>query len=51
MGLANWNELLDENNIIRIVYDIGAKLLANQVIVRKLFNSRLNALKETSRYW
>ena len=45
VGLANWNELLDENNIIRIVYDIGAKLLANQVIVRKLFNSRLNALK------
>lgn len=42
---ANWNELLDGNNITRIVYDIGAELHANQAIVRGLFNSRFDTLK------
>lgn len=45
VGQANWNELLDGNNITRIVYDIGAELRANQTIVRSLFYSRLYTLK------
>ena len=41
---ANWNEVL-ENERIKIVYDIGAKINANKCEVEKIFNSRLNKLK------
>lgn len=36
---ANWNELL-EGNIIKMIYDLGAKLQANKTEVANLFNVR-----------
>ena len=45
VGQANWNELL-EDNVIKVVYDLGAELHAKRHEVERIFKSRYKKLRQ-----
>lgn len=47
VGQGNSNEIIDENNNIKIVYDMGGSLHANKQTVQNLLNKRLPFYKKS----